>query len=161
PVPANDRFGLAPFFRIEPLGLEYIAAALEAEGHEATIVDLRFGRSLERWLQRVKPRVVGIACMHALATDEALDDADRVRRLQPECFILIGGHSAAAYPLPFQSPAVDATAVTDGELVVPRLVEALEKGRPVGEVPGLLLRHRDGQFRPTPSPEETFALDSV
>ena len=29
PVPENDRFGLGPFFRIEPLGLEYIAAALE------------------------------------------------------------------------------------------------------------------------------------
>jgi hopanoid C-3 methylase len=30
PVPANERFGLGPFFRIEPLGMEYIAAALEA-----------------------------------------------------------------------------------------------------------------------------------
>ena len=30
PVPGNDRFGLGPFFRIEPLGLEYIAAALES-----------------------------------------------------------------------------------------------------------------------------------
>jgi hypothetical protein len=29
PVPANERFGLGPFFRIEPLGMEYIAAALE------------------------------------------------------------------------------------------------------------------------------------
>jgi len=26
--PSNDRFGLGPFFRVEPLGLEYIAAAL-------------------------------------------------------------------------------------------------------------------------------------
>jgi hypothetical protein len=33
PVPANERFGLGPFFRIEPLGMEYIAAALEARGH--------------------------------------------------------------------------------------------------------------------------------
>ena len=30
PVPGNERFGLGPFFRIEPLGMEYIAAALEA-----------------------------------------------------------------------------------------------------------------------------------
>ena len=46
PVPSNDRFGLGPFFRIEPLGMEYIAAALEAHGHRATVVDLRYGRSL-------------------------------------------------------------------------------------------------------------------
>ena len=30
PVPGNERFGLGPFFRIEPLGMEYIASALEA-----------------------------------------------------------------------------------------------------------------------------------
>ncbi len=32
PVPGNQRFGLGPFFRIEPLGMEYIAAAFEARG---------------------------------------------------------------------------------------------------------------------------------
>lgn len=39
PVPGNERFGLGPFFRIEPLGMEYIAAALEARGHHITLVD--------------------------------------------------------------------------------------------------------------------------
>ena len=47
PVPANERFGLGPFFRIEPLGMEYIAAALEARGHSVTLADLRFSRSLD------------------------------------------------------------------------------------------------------------------
>ncbi len=37
-------FGLAPFFRTEPLGLEYIAAALGANGHQVRIVDLGFER---------------------------------------------------------------------------------------------------------------------
>jgi hypothetical protein len=37
PVPANERFGLGPFFRIEPLGMEYIAAALEAGGHTVAV----------------------------------------------------------------------------------------------------------------------------
>ena len=35
PDPGNERFGLGPFFRVEPLGLEYIAAALSARGHAA------------------------------------------------------------------------------------------------------------------------------
>src|SRR5436190_22954104 len=93
PIPGNERFGLGPFFRIEPLGLEYIAAALEAKGHQATVVDLRFGRSLEHYMATTRPRVVGIACMHALETDEALALADEVRRISPACFVLIGGHS--------------------------------------------------------------------
>jgi len=44
PDPGNERFGLGPFFRVEPLGLEYVAAALESRGHSTTIVDLRFRR---------------------------------------------------------------------------------------------------------------------
>jgi hypothetical protein len=54
-VPGNDRFGLGPFFRIEQLGLEYIA-----------------GRS----------RGAGIARMHALETDEVLL-AESDRRAPP------------------------------------------------------------------------------
>ena len=43
PDPGNERFGLGPFFRVEPLGLEYVAAALRQRGHEPAVVDLRFG----------------------------------------------------------------------------------------------------------------------
>src|SRR5579862_7912922 len=100
PVPGNDRFGLGPFFRIEPLGLEYIAAALEMRGHRATVVDLRYSRSVDRYLRATRPAVVGIACMHALETDEVLALAAHVRSASPGSFILVGGHSAAAYPSP-------------------------------------------------------------
>src|SRR3954469_4387581 len=65
PVPGNERFGLGPFFRIEPLGMEYIAAALEARGHDVTLIDLRFGRPVEHYL-KARPGLVGIAAMHAL-----------------------------------------------------------------------------------------------
>jgi len=161
PVPGNDRFGLGPFFRIEPLGLEYIAAALETQGHRATVADLRYSRSLDSLLRATRPRLVGIACMHALETDDVLALAARVRRSSPDSFILIGGHSAAAYPTPFLTRDVDAVCVDDGELVVPALGTALERGRSPSHVPGLLLRNRDGCFTRTPRPERTFALDEV
>src|SRR5258707_10179603 len=73
PVPANERFGLGPFFRIEPLGMEYIAAALEARGHRVTLADLRFTSSVAAQLRASRPAVVGIAAMHALETDEVAD----------------------------------------------------------------------------------------
>jgi radical SAM superfamily enzyme YgiQ (UPF0313 family) len=161
PVPRNDQFGLGPFFRIEPLGLEYIAAALQARGHQATVADLRFSAPLERYLRRTKARLVGIACMHALETDDALALARRVRQLHPDAFIVLGGHAAAAYPAPFCGPAIDALVTTDGELVVPLLADALEHGRPLTDVPGLLLRSADGQFRPTDPTEREFVLDDV
>src|SRR6185436_6537300 len=97
PVPRNERFGLGPFFRIEPLGMEYIAAALEAAGHTVTLADLRFSRPLEQQLRTSRPGLVGIAAMHALETDEVLTLARRVRALSPEVTIVVGGHTAAAY----------------------------------------------------------------
>src|SRR5215212_5932642 len=103
PVPGNERFGLGPFFRIEPLGMEYIAAALESRGHAVTLADLRFSRSLEHQFRAARPDLVGIAAMHALETDDVLALARRVRALSPEVPIVIGGHTAAAYPGPFLS----------------------------------------------------------
>ena len=161
PAPTNDRFGLGPFFRIEPLGLEYIAAALERQGHRATVADLRYSRSVDRLLRATRPAVVGIACMHALETDDVLDLANRVRRASPDAFIVVGGHSAAAFPSPFFTGSIDAICVDDGELVVPALATALDRRRSPSGVPGLLLRRRDGRFDKTEPPERTFALDEV
>ena len=48
PDPGNERFGLGPFFRVEPLGLEYVASALRARGHEPAIVD-HLRNVHERW----------------------------------------------------------------------------------------------------------------
>jgi len=161
PVPGNDRFGLGPFFRIEPLGLEYIAAALEMRGHRATVADLRYSRSVDRLLRDTRPAIVGIACMHALETDEVLALADHIRRASPDSFVLVGGHSAAAYPSPFFTGSVDAICVDDGELVVPALADVLDRHRSLSEVPGLLLRGRGGRFDETTPSERTFALDEV
>ena len=83
PAPRNERFGLGPFFRTEPLGLEYVAAALEARGHRAKVVDLRFGESVERALARYRPGMVGVACLHTLEIDDSLDVARQVRRASP------------------------------------------------------------------------------
>src|SRR4051794_39361818 len=120
PVPGNERFGLGPFFRIEPLGMEYIAAALESRGHEVTLVDLRFGRPLEQYL-RNRPGLIGIAAMHALETDNVLELAARVRRAAPGVPLIVGGHTAAAYPDPFANGAIDAIILDDGERAVPRI----------------------------------------
>jgi len=160
PVPGNERFGLGPFFRIEPLGMEYIARALVDRGHHVDVLDLRFTRPLEFHLERHRPRIVGIACMHALETDDVLDLAGRVRRAAPEAIIIIGGHAAAAYPRPFRDSAVDAICVDDGERALPLLVDAFDEGRGLSSVPGFLVRERE-QFIDTGSHGEPFELDEV
>jgi radical SAM superfamily enzyme YgiQ (UPF0313 family) len=161
PVPGNERFGLGPFFRIEPLGMEYIAAALEADGHRVTLADLRFSPSLERQMRLTRPALVGIAAMHALETDDVLALAGRVRALSPEVPIIVGGHTAAVYPGPFLSRDVSAVVLDDGELAMPRLCAALEGGQPLTTVPGLALPDGEGGEIRTGGETGTLALDDV
>jgi hopanoid C-3 methylase len=160
PVPGNERFGLGPFFRIEPLGMEYIAAALEARGNEVTLVDLRFGRSVEHYLD-ARPHLIGIAAMHALETDNVLDLVGRIRTVSADVPIVIGGHTAAAYPAPFTSAAINAIVLDDGERALPRLVEALERRRPWSSIPGIAVPGTDGSWVRTASEEEPLVLDDV
>jgi hopanoid C-3 methylase len=168
PVPANERFGLGPFFRIEPLGMEYIAAALEARGHDVTLADLRFTSPIERCLDR-RPDVIGIAAMHALETDNVLDLVARIRAVAPGIPVIIGGHTAAAYPAPFARAAVgaavdavvDAIVLDDGERAVPRIVDALDRHEPLSSVPGLAIPGPDGVWIRTAPDGDPFDLDAV
>lgn len=161
PVPGNDRFGLGPFFRIEPLGIEYIASALESAGHTVTLADLRFSQPLEYQIRTAPPGLVGIAAMHALETDEVIELAEHVRRLSPEVPIVVGGHTAAAYPEPFLVEPISAVVRDDGERAVPRIADALARGIALSEVPGLTVRDRSGESVTTATDPSTFSLDEV
>ena len=160
PDPGNERFGLGPFFRVEPLGLEYVAASLQDRGHQTAIVDLRFGHRLSRWIRKTRPRLVGISCMHALEYDRVLETARQVRRATPEAFVVVGGHAAAAFPGPLERGEIDAVCVDDGEEALPALAGALESGRPLRDVPALRLRTADGWISTPPFSERT-SLDRI
>lgn len=160
PDPGNERFGLGPFFRVEPLGLEYVGSALERRGHRVTIADLRFRPGLATWMRRARPRAVGISCMHALEYDQVLALAREIRRLSPEAFVFVGGHAAAAYPAPLLDPSIDALVVDDGEEVAPALIDALEGRRPFEAVPAV--RRREGNaFAPALPFEDRTGLDEI
>jgi radical SAM superfamily enzyme YgiQ (UPF0313 family) len=160
PDPGNERFGLGPFFRVEPLGLEYVGAALRARGHRPAIADLRFGRGVSSWIRRERPGIVGISGMHALEYDRILETARQIRRHAPDTFILLGGHAVAAHSAPLEREEFDAICVDDGEEVVPALVDALDSGRPAASVPALRLRTPEGWISTPPLAERT-GLDRV
>lgn len=160
PVPENERFGLGPFFRIEPLGMEYIAAALGRAGHDVVLADLRFGRDVDHYLRTHRPSLVGIAAMHALETDNVGELAARIRKAAPGATIIVGGHTAAAYPKPFLTPAVDAVVLDDGERAMPEIARALESGRRLEDIPGLVVATPDGWAK-TASVSSSFSLDEV
>ena len=144
PDPGNETFGLGPFFRVEPLGLQYLATAVRSRGHEVSLVDERFDRSAAAWARRLRPGLVGISVPHALELDLALGVARAVRRVLPEACIVAGGAAPSAYSVAMEVPEIDAICLGDGEAVFPEIAEALETGRSLADVPGLRLRTSKG-----------------
>jgi hopanoid C-3 methylase len=160
PDPGSDKFGLGPFFQVEPLGLEYVGAVLRKRGDSVTIADLRFRPGLGSWISRTRPRIIGISCLHALEYDRIIATAHEARRLAPDALIIVGGHAAAAYPDPLEHDLIDAICLDDGEEVVPLLAAAIEGGEPLATVPALRVRTGEGWITTAPLSERT-SLDLV
>ena len=152
PRSPNERFGLGPFFRVEPLGLEYLATALESSGHVVRIVDERFAIPLQRLTIDFQPDVVGISCMHTVDIPTALAAGTIVKQSFPRTQVVMGGHVVALYPEPFFEPDVDSLCMVDGEIAFPQFVEALDTGKL--NQPGFWIRvsqgRGEGRFRFTP-----------
>jgi hopanoid C-3 methylase len=172
PVSPNERFGLAPFFRVEPLGLAYVAADLLARGHDVRLADLRFRRRWEAEVRRFEPHVVGIGCTHAVDIPSVLELATRIKRARPSTHVVVGGHAASVFPDPFVDSDVDAVCLGDGEELAGRIVDQLSGVLPRATADAiwhsgqpLELRARAARSTPagasTPAESATAGLDRV
>lgn len=162
PKSPNERFGLGPFFRVEPLGLEYIAAALEKHGHAVRIVDERFSPALTRVVRSFAPTIVGVSCMHTVDIPTTLAAAETVKRDAPSVRVVVGGHVVALYPEPFFEPPVDALCVSEGEATFPNFIAANANDKAPS---GYWVRRRMGRgrecFEAGPVSEGMADLDQI
>ena len=154
--------GLEMITFVEPLGLEYVAGALEADGHECKILDLRLD-GVEKGIarcRRFEPEVVGLQCNFTTERFRTLETARRLKRELPDACIVVGGHDVSREPSWFCDPGIDVVALGEGEEVMPPLLDALEGKSDLRRVPGLLLRTADG-LRPTGPPPARRNLDEM
>lgn len=85
------------FLRLEPLGLERVAAAAREVYHEVRVVDLQVLREadLRREVFRFRPDVVGFSLNYLANIPEAIDLARAIKRVLPRSFVFFGGHSVS------------------------------------------------------------------
>src|SRR5213594_413269 len=132
------------YLKLEPLGLERVAQALRAAGHEVRLLDLQIfsHKDYVRQLDTFKPRAVGFSLNYLANVPEVLDLAVATRSRRPETFIFAGGHSASFITeelLEHAGGALDCVVRGEGEITAPRVLEALGDPR-LDTVPGVVTR---------------------
>lgn len=128
------------FLRLEPLGLELIAAAARTAGHEVRIVDLQVESQQDyfRLLLAWRPDAVCFSCNYLANVPEIVDLAKATRAKRPGCFIFVGGHSVsfiAEALLAHGAGAIDCVLKGEGEASVAMLLERVAD-RAILTVPG-------------------------
>jgi len=150
------------YLRLEPLGLELVAAAAREAGHDVRVMDLQifkhqdYRRELAEW----KPEAVGFSVNYLANVPEVIDLARETRRLLPGCFVFAGGHSAsftAREIIEHAQGAMDCIVRGEGESITPRLLaQAARERNAVGKLPGVVTANGSG-----PPPEMVQSLDRL
>src|SRR5262249_19262491 len=137
------------YLRLEPLGLELVAAAAQNAGHSVPVIDLQceshrdFFRSIQRW----RPDVIAFCGNYLANVPEIIDLARGTRDLLPDAFICVGGHSVSFIPnelLQHADGALDCVLTGEGETAIAGLLTAISQNRhDLKQGPGCLtLGHR-------------------
>jgi len=117
------------FLRLEPLGLERVASALLADGHEVRLVDLQVYRKpeLERQVAEFRPEAVGFSLSYLANVPEVVDLDPAEADLEP------GDILVTAYTDPSWTPlfvAIKGLVTEVGGLMTHGAVIAREYGLP-------------------------------
>src|SRR5438093_999083 len=150
------------YLRLEPLGLELVAAAAREAGHSVRLIDLQCEshRNFFDLIRRWRPDVIAFSGNYLANVPEIIDLARATRALLPSAFISVGGHSVSFIPeeiLRHTAGAVDCVLIGEGETAITSLLDALAKDRAnLREVPGCVtLDHRG------PPPTFVKSLDDL
>jgi hopanoid C-3 methylase HpnR len=115
--------------RLEPLGLERVAAALIADGHEVRLIDLQVYRhgDLRKLVAEFGPQAVGFSLNYLANVPEVVDLAKWVKTVLPGCLVFVGGHSVsfvAGQVLGHAQGAIDVVLKGEGETAAAALLAA-------------------------------------
>ena len=150
------------FLRLEPLGLELVAAAARSAGHDVRLIDLQsethadYFRRLARW----RPDAVLFSGNYLANVPEILDLARATRERLPDTTVVVGGHSAsftAREILEHARGSIDCVLRGEGEPSIAPLLDAVQHDRgAMARVPGAVTLDGEG-----PAPVFVRHLDDL
>lgn len=140
----------APVF---PLGLAYIARALKEKGHQIEVLDLCFSQEpsqeIKKIILRFQPDLIGLSLRNldnltypsSLSYLEELKEAISIcRQFTPSKLVLGGSGFSLAPKELFMELDVDFGIIGEGEEILVKLVESLERRESLSSLPYLLIK---------------------
>jgi anaerobic magnesium-protoporphyrin IX monomethyl ester cyclase len=154
-----------------PLGVAYIAAALEKAQWDVKIVDLTFTMEnhldvakIQNTILRLQPRMIGLSSFTSTILS-IYKIANTIKRNHPEIPMVLGGSHATALPYRTlqECPGLDAVIVGEGEQSFPQFADAwVANATPqqLAAIPGVVMK--DGkQVLGNPKPVYVANLDTL
>ncbi len=150
------------FLRLEPLGLELVAAAAQGARHDVRLLDLQaepesaYHALVAEW----RPDAIAFSCNYLANVPEIVDLAKATKASLPRCCILVGGHSAsftAHAILEHGEGAIDCVLKGEGEAAIVGALEAIAGDHDsIALVPGAVTADGEG-----PQPRFVHSLDDL
>lgn len=124
-----------------PLGLAYIAASLEKEGHEARIIDLNIEKGINLEEEIKKHELVGISVLTVLY-GEVKKLAKKIGEIKNIPIVLGGPHITMMAQKALEETGADFAVRYEGEETIAELVKELEGGKKFSKIKGLTYREK-------------------
>ena len=151
--------------RLPPIGLMYVAAALEKAGFKVQMLDnYLMKKSLEEIKQlitEVNPGIVGITCGSA-TYPRCVETSRAIKQVKPDCKIVVGGWHASYMPDSLlANPEIDYVVMGEGERAISELAATIVNGneKAAASIAGVAVK-RNGENTKNP-PKYIENMDEI
>lgn len=147
-----------------PIGLSYVASAIQRAGHDIELMDLDAHRRSDDELRgMLKERTFDVAAFGCIVTGYRIVKklSKMIRDVRKDAVIVAGNSVADSIPeLLLSKTEVDIAALGEGDVTIIELLDALENLKPLDNVKGICFK-KNGRICCTPRREPIQDIDSI
>jgi anaerobic magnesium-protoporphyrin IX monomethyl ester cyclase len=144
--------------RLPPLGLAYVAGALEKAGFQVEILDNYMLKKptdqVKILVQKLHPEIVGITCGSATYT-RCVETAQAIKEVLSSCRVVVGGwHPSYVPESMLQHPEIDYVVMGEGERAMTDLATGITKGedeKTLASIPGVACKLKGEVIKNAPT----------
>lgn len=147
PPPLKGVYRHQPYL---PIGLAYLAAVLEENGKEVTVIDCpaleMSHENLKKELASIEPDIIGITSMTP-TIQSALLSAHAAKETCPDATTVLGGPHVTFMDkqILIEEQSVDVVSRGEGEQTLLELAQNVSNPKPLNRIEGITFRNNDGQ----------------